>query len=167
MGGLLEASRPPAARVAAVPALKDAVRVGNELKLDWAVVPPPVWQEALGVELEHGSRYGPKTDATGDDLLLTGRIALAHLMEDPFYYQRLGPMEAVASEYWRGVAHKPSPVVLGGFGYAAPPRMYVLLLALIVVLVVLIAAWALLSRARQKRQARCTKAAGGGNTRPR
>ncbi len=135
-----------------LPAVEDAVRVGNALKLDWAVVPPPVWREALGVELEHGTRYGPKTNATGDDLLITGRIALAHLMEDPFYYQRLGPMEATASEYWRGVTNKPSPVVQGGFD---PPRLYFLLLALIVVLVVLIAAWALWSRARQKARARC------------
>ncbi len=146
--------------VSALPPLEAAVRVGDALKLDWTVVPPPVWRDALGVELEHGTRFGPKTNATGDDLLLTGRIALAHLMEDPFYYQRLGPMEAAASEYWRGVAHKPSPVILGGF---EPSRMYALLLALIVILVVLIAAWALLSP--QKSRTRCRgadkKRAGG------
>jgi len=141
---------------ATLPAVEDAVRVGDALKLDWTVVPPPVWREALGVELEHGTRYGPKTNATGDDLLLTGRIALAHLMEDPFYYQRLRPMEAAASEYWRGVARKPSPVLLGGF---EPTHMYALLLALIVVLAVLIAAWALWTRAHQKPRTRCRKAA--------
>lgn len=146
-----------------LPPPEDAERVGNALKLDWAVVPPPVWREALGVELEHGTRYGPKTNATGDDLLLTGRIALAHLMEDPFYYQRLRPMETAASEYWRGVAQKPSPVILGGF---EPPRLYLVLLALIVVLVVLIAAWAMWSHAsRQRSRARCRAVAK--NARPR
>jgi Protein of unknown function (DUF5661) len=35
-----------------------------------------------------------RTDITGDDPLLTGRIALAHLRELPDYYTRLARMEA-------------------------------------------------------------------------
>lgn len=46
----------------------------------------------MEVELEHGqvNRY---TDVTHDDLLLTGKIALAHLNELPDYYTRLKIIE--------------------------------------------------------------------------
>ena len=47
----------------------------------------------MDVELEHGAR-DPDTDVTGDDPLLTGKIALAHLRELPDYYTRLARMEA-------------------------------------------------------------------------
>jgi hypothetical protein len=56
-----------------------------------------------GMELEHGRR-DPATDVTGDDLLLTGKIALAHLNEFPDYYQRLARMEEEARAYWLGEA---------------------------------------------------------------
>jgi hypothetical protein len=49
----------------------------------------------LAVELEHGTR-DPETDVTGDNLEMTGRIALAHLREIPDYYTRLQRMEAEA-----------------------------------------------------------------------
>jgi hypothetical protein len=47
----------------------------------------------LDVELEHGLR-DPETNVTGDDPVLTGKIALAHLREMPDYYTRLADMEA-------------------------------------------------------------------------
>ena len=47
----------------------------------------------MDVELEHGTR-DPETDVTGDNPLLTGKIALAHLRELPDYYTRLARMEA-------------------------------------------------------------------------
>ncbi|MGB6363339.1 MAG: DUF5661 family protein, partial [Thermoanaerobaculia bacterium] len=53
----------------------------------------------LSVELEHGA-HDPETDVTDDDLLLTGKIALAHLKEFPDYYTRLARMEAEAEDYW-------------------------------------------------------------------
>jgi len=49
----------------------------------------------LEVELEHGTR-DPETNVTGDDPILTGKIALAHLREFPDYYTRLAVMEAEA-----------------------------------------------------------------------
>ena len=55
----------------------------------------------MEVELEHGRR-DPATDVTGDDLLLTGKIALAHLKEFPDYYIRLARMEEEAKAFWRG-----------------------------------------------------------------
>jgi hypothetical protein len=53
----------------------------------------------MDVELEHGSRY-PDLDVTGDDPVLTAKIALAHLREFPDYYQRLGHMENEAEAAW-------------------------------------------------------------------
>ena len=46
----------------------------------------------LEVELEHGAR-DPQTNVTGDDLIMTGKIAWAHLKEIPDYYTRLEKME--------------------------------------------------------------------------
>ena len=59
------------------------------------------WRRALVVEMEHGSRFGVATNVTADDVLASGRIALAHLLEFPDYYQRLARMEREASAYWQ------------------------------------------------------------------
>jgi hypothetical protein len=45
--------------------------------------------------VEHGQR-DPTTDVTGDDPIVTGKIALAHLNEFPDYYTRLDQMEEEA-----------------------------------------------------------------------
>ena len=52
----------------------------------------------MNVELEHGRR-DPLTDVTGDDPLVTAKIALAHLREMPDYYTRLSRMEAEDAEH--------------------------------------------------------------------
>ena len=49
-----------------------------------------------------GGQYGGEErdsgiDATNDDPVVTGKIALAHLRELPDYYTRLAEMEAEAS----------------------------------------------------------------------
>ena len=73
----------------------DARSVGEQLGIDWSSSQFDVEQFRAGmeVELEHGTR-DPETDVTGDDPLLTGKIALAHLRELPDYYTRLARMEA-------------------------------------------------------------------------
>lgn len=50
------------------------------------------FRRGMEVELEHGSR-DPRTNVTDDDPILTGKIALAHLLEMPDYYDRLEEME--------------------------------------------------------------------------
>ena len=60
--------------------------------------------DAIGVdwdrfELEHGA-HDPQTDVTGDDPIVTGKIALAHMKEFPDYYERLERMEAEAEREW-------------------------------------------------------------------
>lgn len=46
----------------------------------------------MEVELEHGTR-DPRTDVTGDDPVMTAKIAWAHLLELSDYYVRLAQVE--------------------------------------------------------------------------
>ena len=78
---------------------EEASVVGNRIGVDWASVPLDEFRQGLSVELEHGARDS-QTNVTDDDLLVTAKIALAHLKEFPDYYTRLGRMEAEAEEYW-------------------------------------------------------------------
>ena len=74
-----------------------AKRIGAELGIDWNTSPFDVEQFQMGleVELEHGA-HDPETNVTGDDPILTGKIAWAHLKELPDYYTRLAAMEGEA-----------------------------------------------------------------------
>ncbi len=76
---------------------EEARRVGDQLGIDWAGAPFDVEQFRMGmdVELEHGL-HDPSTNVTGDDPVVTGKIALAHLNEFPDYYTRLERMEEEA-----------------------------------------------------------------------
>ena len=53
----------------------------------------------VNTELEHG-QISSQTNVTGDDPMITGKIALAHLNEFPDYYKRLKVLEAEAKAYW-------------------------------------------------------------------
>jgi hypothetical protein len=76
---------------------EDARGIGERIGIDWASAPFDVEQFRMGlnVELEHGL-YDPRTNVTGDDPVITGKIALAHLNELADYYTRLAKMEAEA-----------------------------------------------------------------------
>jgi hypothetical protein len=78
---------------------EEAKGIGDRIGVDWSVTPVEEFRQGLSVELEHGA-HDPQTDVTSDDLLVTGKIALAHLKEFPDYYTRLGRMEAEAEDYW-------------------------------------------------------------------
>jgi hypothetical protein len=56
-----------------------------------------------GRRLEHGAR-DPETNVTDDDIVMTAKIARAHLNEFPDYYSRLAVMEAEAEAYWADLA---------------------------------------------------------------
>ena len=86
--------------------IEETRRIGEQLSVNWEVVPVKTFQKALISELEH-------TDVTHGDLKATGMIALAHLREDPHYYSRLAVMEAKAKKYW-STHKKPSPTLGGG-----------------------------------------------------
>ena len=76
---------------------EEARRIGEAIGIDWTSAPFDLdqFQAGLAVELEHGA-HDPETNVTGDDELITGKIAWAHLKELPDYYTRLARMEAEA-----------------------------------------------------------------------
>ncbi len=74
-----------------------AREIGDKLGIDWKRSSVEQFRMGLNVELEHGLR-DPATDVTGDDPILTGKIALAHLNEFADYYTRLEKMELKAKE---------------------------------------------------------------------
>ncbi len=78
----------------------DAKKIGNELGISWNEVNLDEFHIGINVELEHGTRY-PETNVTNNDLILTGKIAWAHLKEFPDYYSRLEKLEKEAEEYWK------------------------------------------------------------------
>lgn len=91
---------------------ENAYLLAKEFNLNLNVIPIKWWCKALQVELEHGKGLDPlhsKTNVTNDDLRLTAKIALAHLLEYPDYYQRLDKMEKEAEEYWK-LRKKPSVI---------------------------------------------------------
>ena len=71
--------------------------VGDKLGVDWGRIDLDQFRMGLEVELEHGL-HDPATDVTGNDLVLTGKIALANLNEFADYYTRLEKMEREAKE---------------------------------------------------------------------
>jgi hypothetical protein len=75
--------------------IEEARSIGMKLKIDWSQIELEQFRRGLEVELEHGA-IDPETDVTGDDLMLTGKIAWAHLKEIRDYYTRLDQMEAEA-----------------------------------------------------------------------
>ncbi len=76
---------------------EEARQIGEQIGIDWETAPFDVEQFRTGmdVELEHGL-HDPSTNVTGDDAVVTGKIALAHLNEFPDYYTRLERMEEEA-----------------------------------------------------------------------
>lgn len=85
----------------------DAAIVATLLGVDFTRLPGGLkyWKRGIEVELEHGrNASNPRsrlTNITDDDLLKTGRIALAHVLEYPDYYMRLERMEKHAHMYWQ------------------------------------------------------------------
>jgi hypothetical protein len=75
---------------------QEAHSIGTQLGVNWTQIDLEQFRRGLEVELEHGA-HDPETNVTGDDLLLTGKIAWAHLKEIRDYYTRLDRLEAEAA----------------------------------------------------------------------
>lgn len=76
---------------------EQALEIGDKLNIDWTRFDVEQFRMGLDVELEHGL-IDPSTDVTGNDPILTGKIALAHLNEFADYYTRLEKMEQEAKQ---------------------------------------------------------------------
>jgi len=83
----------------------EARAAGERIGIDWGSAPFDLEQFRMGmdVELEHGAR-DPQTNVTDDDVIVTAKIARAHLNEFPDYYTRLAKMEAEAEAEAKGNA---------------------------------------------------------------
>jgi hypothetical protein len=81
--------------------VEEAKKVGESLGIDWSKFDVEQFRRGMDVELEHG-KDNVVTNVTNDDMVMTGKIALAHLNEFADYYTRLDKMEAEAHAYWDG-----------------------------------------------------------------
>lgn len=63
----------------------EMLMVANKLNLKFDKFSKEDFLTGLNIELEHG-KVDPNTNVTDDDLIKTGKIALAHLNELPNYY---------------------------------------------------------------------------------
>lgn len=81
--------------------MEEARAAGEKIGISWKASPFPVaeFRAGMDVELEHGSRCA-ETNVTNDDVLMTAKIAWAHLMEFPDYYTRLEKMEKEGEAAW-------------------------------------------------------------------
>ena len=77
---------------------EEAKKIGEKLGIKWDRFDVDQFRRGMDVELEHGL-CDPETNVTGDDLLITGKIALAHLNEFSDYYDRLEKLEEEAEGY--------------------------------------------------------------------
>lgn len=67
--------------------IEDAIYASEVLNIVFDKFTIEEFLDGINVELEHG-RINDKTNVTNDDLILTSKIALAHLNEFPNYYNK-------------------------------------------------------------------------------
>lgn len=67
--------------------LNDVIYVANILGIEFNNFTPEEFLTGLNIEREHGL-INPKTNVTNNDLVMTAKIALAHLNEFPNYYNK-------------------------------------------------------------------------------
>lgn len=67
--------------------LKDAYYAASFLGIKFDKFTPEEFLEGINIELEHG-KTNSETNVTNDNLILTAKIALAHLNEYPNYYNK-------------------------------------------------------------------------------
>lgn len=76
---------------------EEAQIIGEKIGINFEEYSLEEFRMGLTVELEHGM-HDMVTDVSGDDDVITGKIAWAHLKEIPDYYTRLEKMEKEAAE---------------------------------------------------------------------
>lgn len=85
--------------------IKDVIWFVNEMgiKLDKFSIKDLL--VGINIELEHG-RVNSLTNVTNDDLIITGKIALAHLLEYPNYYNEEYGLPAMERELKKRLEEK-------------------------------------------------------------
>ena len=67
--------------------IDDVYYVASLLNIKFDKFSPEELLDGMNIELEHGL-VSPKTNVTDDDMVMTTKIALAHLNEFPNYYNK-------------------------------------------------------------------------------
>lgn len=67
--------------------INDAMYAASMLGVSFDKYTIEEFLDGINIELEHG-KINPKTNVTNDDLIITSKIALAHLNEFPNYYNK-------------------------------------------------------------------------------
>ena len=67
--------------------IQDALYAASVLNVSFEKFPLADFLRGINIELEHGT-VSPKTNVTNDDLIVTAKVALAHLNEFPNYYNK-------------------------------------------------------------------------------
>ena len=67
--------------------INDAIYAGKVLGIKFDKFTQEEFLEGINIELEHGT-INPNTNITNNDLIMTAKIALAHLNEFPNYYNK-------------------------------------------------------------------------------
>ena len=68
--------------------LQDALYAAKVLEIKFDKFSPEEFLDGINIELEHGF-INPKTNVTNNNLIVTAKIALAHLNEFPNYYNKV------------------------------------------------------------------------------
>ena len=67
--------------------MNDTMYIASLLGVTFDKFTPEEFLEGINIETEHGT-ISPSTNVTNDDLMITAKIALAHLNEFPNYYNK-------------------------------------------------------------------------------
>jgi len=67
--------------------IESAINVGRYLGVKFDKFSPEEFLDGINIELEHGL-VDPLTNVTDNDLIITAKIALAHLNEHSNYYNK-------------------------------------------------------------------------------
>ncbi len=78
--------------------IDEAKRVGESLHIDWDQVDLEEFRQGLMGNHKEGA-IDPETGLTYEDVLLTGKVVLAHMQEFPDYFTRLAKLKEEVDEY--------------------------------------------------------------------
>jgi len=67
--------------------IEDALYAAAILNINFDKFTPQEFLDGINIELEHG-KVNDETNVTNNDLIVTAKIALAHLNELPNYYNK-------------------------------------------------------------------------------
>lgn len=67
--------------------INDALYAASILNINFDKFTPEEFLDGINIELEHG-KINQETNVTNNDLIMTAKIALAHLNELPNYYNK-------------------------------------------------------------------------------